>query len=188
LLLDTWRAEHKSAEMVKEGLVLVGKITAPHGVRGQVRVMSYTQAPEDIVRFSALYSADGQRIFRIKQRAEVRGQLVVDVEGCASRNDAELLRNVVLYAKREEFPALNENDDFYLSDLIGLEVRSEGGEKIGTVRDAHNFGGGDILEILPLQGAAFMVLFTKENFPNVALEQGFLTFCPPEVLDASKEA
>jgi 16S rRNA processing protein RimM len=164
------------------GLIVVGKITAPHGVRGEVRVMSYTAHPKDITRYSALYSANGKQMYRIKQRGEVRGQLVVTLEGCSSRTHAETLRNIMLYAKRDEFPALEEEDDYYLSDVIGLEVRSVTGEMVGRVQDAHNFGAGDILEILPLQGAAFMVQFTKENFPEIALSQGFVTFCAPEII------
>jgi 16S rRNA processing protein RimM len=163
----------------------VGKVTAPHGVRGQVRVMSYTEQPQDIVRFSALYSADGKHRYHMKACGEVRGQVVVSVEGYTCRNQAETLRNVALYAQRAEFPELQEDDAFYLSDLIGVEVRAPSGEHVGVVCAAHNFGAGDILEIAPLQGASFMVLFTKENFPEMMLNQGFVTFCPPEMLPAS---
>ena len=162
--------------------VLVGKITAPHGIRGHVKVQSYTEIPEEIFQFSFLYNVSGDVSYRLKKQGTLKGQFVVSLKESTDRNHAETLRNLLLYAKREEFKPLEQEDIFYISDLIGCAVYDTQGEMIGHVTDVHNFGAGDIVEIMPLQGASSMALFTDTNFPHVDLEKRFVTYTPPEMM------
>ncbi len=171
--------------MIKpDDLVHVGTLTAPHGIRGQLKLTSHTEQPEGIAAFSALYSRDGLKTYAIKLRGMAKQQLLVEVVGCTSRNDAELLRNTELYAKRSEFPEVSDDDSFYITDLIGLEVRDTENNVVGRVKEVHDFGAGDILEIAPLQGASFMVMFTEATIPTIDIEAGYLLYCPPDIIGA----
>jgi 16S rRNA processing protein RimM len=149
-----------------------------------VKLQSYTQCVEDILGFNALYSADGSVTYRLRRHGLAKGQLVVSVDSTTSRTQAELLRNLQLYARREDFTALEDEDAFYISDLIGCDVVDATGSLVGVIKEAHNFGAGDILEIAPQQGASFMVLFTEANFPEVDCDARRLTYVPPEVIGA----
>ncbi len=168
--------------MSTSSYVLVGKITAPHGIKGHVKLQSYTELPEDILHFPLLYNTDGQHTYRLTKRGNLKGQLIVSLEESTTRNQAEQLRGVLLHAKREEFKLLKNEEVFYVHDLIGCEVIHQEGYAVGRVLDLHDFGGGDIVEIAPPEGASFMVLFTDANFPEVNIEARRVTFSPPEIM------
>jgi 16S rRNA processing protein RimM len=172
--------------MEPHDLVLVGSLTAPHGIKGQMKLTSYTADTETIDDFPVLYSSDGTKQYYIRIRGVVKQQFLVDIQGCASRNDAERLRNTGLYAPRSAFPEVSDEDDFYITDLIGLEVRDASGEVTGIIADVHNFGAGDILDIRPPQGASFMVAFTKDNFPEINMQERYVRYQAPDILPPSQ--
>ena len=170
---------------VRDDLVLVGEFGRAHGLKGEVRLKSYTADPEAIADYRPL-SADG-RSFTLKNPRQAPGgapdMLVVQVEGVTSREGAEALNRVMLYVARDALPAPEDEDEFLLADLIGLSVEDGSGERIGTVAAVPNYGGGDLIEIAPLHGGTTALLpFTKAFVPVVDIAGKRIVAVPPEDL------
>ena len=121
-------------------LVCIGMITAPHGVRGAVRVKSFTADPEAITRYGPLYNAPGSRKFTFSQAGWVRQQVIVKIDGVQDRDQAEGLRGTKLYVPRDALPDLNADDEYYLTDLVGLTVEWADGSYQGVVKGVADFG------------------------------------------------
>src|SRR5579884_228795 len=153
--------------------VLVARFGAPHGVHGEIRLWSFTQEPLAVTNYGPLESADGSRIFHVESVRPQNDYLVARVAGISDRTAAERLRNLDLYVRRERLPPIEEEATWYVSDLIGLHAQSPEGAEIGIVTAVHNFGAGDVLEILPAAGGqSIMLPFTAEAAPKVELPQG----------------
>jgi 16S rRNA processing protein RimM len=154
-------------------LVLMGRFGAPHGLRGEIRLQSFTETPLSIADYGPLFDKSGARRFVLQgAREQGRDMLVVGVEGVTNRDAAQRLTGVELYLPRESLPAPQE-DEFYLADLIGLRVESEEGEALGQVIALRNFGAGDILEALPKEGGESRFYpFTKALAPIVDVAGG----------------
>jgi 16S rRNA processing protein RimM len=159
--------------------VCVAQIGAPHGIRGEVRLWTFTADPMAVMRYGALESEDGKHAFEIDAVRTAKGHLVAKLRGIADRDAAERLTNIKLFVPRDRLPEI-ESDEFYHADLIGLRVDDEHGNEIGSVIAVHNFGAGDILEIQPLGGGAMMLPFTETVVPQVDLKGGRLVVVPPE--------
>ena len=136
--------------MAGGGRVCLGQIGAAHGVRGEVRLHSFTADPAAIASYGPLESEDG-RIFEIEAMRAAKDHFVARISGVADRNAAELLKNTKLYVPRERLPA-PDHDEFYHADLVGLAVVDRAGHRLGTVIAVHNFGAGDLIEISPQDG------------------------------------
>ena len=134
--------------MADGGRVCLGQFGAAHGVRGEVRLHSFTADPAAITSYGPLESEDG-RVFEIETMRPAKDHFVAKISGVADRNAAELLKNLKLYVPRARLPAPDEPDEFYHADLIGLAVVDRAGEKLGTVVAIHNFGAGDLIEMNP---------------------------------------
>ena len=164
----------------------VGEITGVHGVRGAVRLKSFTEQAEDIVAYGPLYDEAGERVFRlrIESRAFAKkggGILRATIEGITDRGKAEALKGLKLYLPRAALPETGE-EVFYHADLIGLEARQTSGERLGRVIALHNYGAGDNIEI-GIEGKESLVLpFTKKVVPEIDLKGGYLRVEPPENL------
>lgn len=157
------------------GRVLLGQITAAHGVRGHVVVRTYTGAPEDIASYGPLQDEAGERQFDIAVVRVTPKGVIARVAGIADRNAAETLRGTRLFTERERLPP-TDADEFYHSDLIGVKAVRPDGAPIGEVIAVHNFGAGDILEIRMAEGRSTeMVPFTRAFVPDVDLAGGRLT-------------
>jgi 16S rRNA processing protein RimM len=167
--------------------VIVAKIGAAHGVRGEVRLWPYTQDPMAIAAYGPLETEDGRGTFEIESVRAGKDHLIARLKGVDDRNAAERLTNVELYVPRDRLPPVA-NDEFYYSDLIGLDVMNEKGEQIGTVHAVHNFGAGDVIEITPLgSGETVMLPFTETTVPAVDLEKKQIVVVPPAVTEAREE-
>lgn len=163
--------------------ICVGSIAGAFGVAGEVRLKSFCAIPEDIATYGALWTEDGKRSFTVKLTRPVAGGLGARLSGVASKEAADALRGVELFADRSRLPSLPD-DEFYHADLIGLEVRDTGGRLIGTVRAVHNHGAGDLLEIFG-QGrkGPLLLPFTKAAVPTVDLATGRIVADLPEGLE-----
>ena len=117
-----------------------------------------------------------------------KGALVTRAPEITSKEAADALRGLELYAPREAFAAPEDEDEFYLADLIGLDVRHVDGAGLGVVRAVHNFGAGDLLEIAPPQGASYYLPFTRAAVPEVRLAEGVIVVDPPAVVEGEEEA
>ena len=165
--------------------ILLATIGAAHGVKGEVRVKSFTADPASIAAYGPLFGADG-RIFEVERVRPGKGVVVAKFRGVDDRDAAERLNGLSLFADRAAFPAPGE-DEFYHADLIGLDAFSAAGEPLGAVVAVHNFGAGDILEIAPRRGRPLLVPFTKEAVPDIDTARGRLVVAPPEETEARGE-
>jgi 16S rRNA processing protein RimM len=159
--------------------VCVAKIGAPHGVRGEVKLWPYTADPMTVADFGALESEDGKISFEIEALRPGKNFLVARFKGVSDRTAAGKLNNLELYVARENFPE-PEPDEFYHADLIGLAVTDKSGAALGTIVAVHNFGAGDLIEVKPAHGPAFMLPFTAAAVPVIDIAGGRVVVEPPE--------
>jgi 16S rRNA processing protein RimM len=153
-------------------LICIARIGAAHGVRGAVKLWTFTEDPFAVQQYGPLVTKDGARSFEVATAREAKGHLVATLKGVATREDAERLNGIELYVAREKLPATDE-DEYYHADLIGLAAVTSADEPLGRVIAIHNFGAGDIIEIAPPKGAATMLLpFTNAVVPTVDLAGG----------------
>ena len=159
--------------------VCVAQIGGAHGLRGEVKLKSFTGDPMAVSEYGTLTSEDGAKSFEIEALRPAKGHLVARFRGIEDRGAAERLANVRLFVPRERLPPL-EPDEFYHADLIGLCAVKADGTEIGTVVAVHDFGAGDILELAP-RGAAttIMVPFTAAFVPSVDIARGRIVVAPP---------
>ena len=158
--------------------VCLGRINGAHGVRGALRVQSFTERPEAIVKYGPLTDEAGTRTFRLKLIGQARGQFLAQIEGVADRNQAEALAGVRLYVDRGALPQAKAGE-YYRADLVGMAVSGVGGRDFGRVMSVYNFGAGDILELKLPDGSLVMVPFTEAAMPKVDVAQGRIEFVPP---------
>ena len=154
------------------GRVCLGVITAPHGVRGEVRIKCFTERPEGIAAYAPLEDESGTRQFELEISGLIKGGVRARIAGCTDRDRAEELRGVMLYVARDVLPE-PEPDEFYHADLEGLLAVNADGTSVGTIAAIYNFGGSsDILEIKRPDRQPLLVPFTKDAVPVVDIESG----------------
>ncbi|KKB08314.1 ribosome maturation factor RimM [Devosia chinhatensis] len=168
----------------KTNLILLGTIGAAHGIKGEVRIASHTQDPEAIASYGPLLTSRAGFTVTIEAARLSKTVLIARIKGIADRNAAEALNGTALYIERDRLPQTEDEDDFYHTDLIGLDARvEETGVSIGAVIALHNYGAGDLIEIQdPRSGDTFLYPFTKAVVPHIRIAEGYLTIAPP--LDA----
>lgn len=175
-------------EHADSGRIAVGRFGAPHGVRGEIRVKSYTADPLAIASYGELQDRAGTRKFRLTSTRHVKDDmLVARIAGAADRTAVEALVNEELFIERAQLPAPAE-DEFYLSDLIGLEARLRDGTRFGRVRNVLNFGAGDILEIDTGASDTAMLAFAKAIVPEVNIAERYIVVEPPEEIEGEPQA
>jgi 16S rRNA processing protein RimM len=163
------------------GQICVARIGAAHGVRGAVKLWTFTEDPFAVKAYGPLMTKDGARQFEVTSAREAKGHLVATLKGVATREDAERLNGVELYVAREKLPDTDENE-YYHADLIGLAAVTAANEPLGRVIAIHNFGAGDIIEIAPPHGATMLLPFTNAVVPSVDIAGGRVVIeLPPEI-------
>jgi 16S rRNA processing protein RimM len=168
--------------------IRVARIGAAHGVRGEVKLWPFTQDPEAVASYGPLETEDGKRRFEIESLRPAKDHLVVRIAGIGDRDAAEALRNTDLFVPRDRLPPIEEPDTFYHADLVGLDVVTVDGAQVGTVHAVHNFGAGDIIEIMPAGGGnPVMLQFTEATVPKVDLAARQIVVVPPAEVEAKEE-
>lgn len=163
--------------------ICVGAIAGSFGVQGEVRLKSFCAEPTDIATYGPLWTEDGARSFSIRLTRPVSGGLGARLSGVATKEQADALKGVGLYADRDRLPSLPD-DEFYHADLIGLTVQDTGGTVIGEVRAVYNHGAGDLLEIFGAgRKSALLLPFTLANVPTVDLKARRIVADIPEGLE-----
>ncbi|UEM02086.1 ribosome maturation factor RimM [Skermanella rosea] len=162
--------------------VCVGQIVGVHGVRGLVKLKSFTGDPAAIADYNPLTDHTGTRRFTVELQSAMKDYWLARVQGVADRTAAEALRGVLLHVERDRLPPPEDEDEFYHADLIGLPVLRPDGERIGTVVALHDFGGGDMLEVALPDRRTAMVPFTRAIVPVVDVAGGRIVADPPEDL------
>lgn len=178
-------------------MICVATINGARGVNGDVRLRTFTAAPETVARFGTLYSADGQKTYALQSPKVINGDLVSRIDCIGTREEALALKGTELFVPRDALPDTDDSDEFYITDLIGLAVRDDAGEVIGRVQNIDNFGASDVLEIsltsgahsdgespegAALKGNSLMLPFTKAMVPAVDIASGEISVViPPEL-------
>ncbi len=166
--------------MGNDNRLCVGAIAGAFGVRGDVRLKSFCAQPEAIAAYAPLWTEDGKRSFTLKLTRGSGRELTARLSGVTTKEEADALRGVELFADRDRLPNLPD-DEFYHADLIGLEVLDTSGNPLGTVRAVLNHGAGDILEIhAPGLRTTLLLPFTRAVVPTVDLTARRIIADPPE--------
>jgi 16S rRNA processing protein RimM len=164
-------------------LVLLGEIGAAQGLKGEVRLRSYTQEPADIARYGPLQDETGAHAVHIEHVRIMPKALIARIRGVTTREAAEALNGTKLYLPRARLPA-REDDEWYVADLIGLEAVDTAGTPLGKVVAVHNFGASDIIEVAPASGEGnLLVTFTEVSVPEVDIANRRLVVVLPEELE-----
>ena len=169
--------------MSSDRLVALGVFGAPQGVKGEVRVKSYTADPAAIGGYGPLTDAAGARRFALKVLRPLRDDmLVARVEGVTTREAAAALTNAELFARRSQLPP-PDAEEFYHHDLIGLAATTPDGAAFGRVVAVVNHGAGDLLEIARPEGATALLAFTRAVAPEIDFANGWIVVIPPPEVD-----
>jgi 16S rRNA processing protein RimM len=163
--------------------ICVAQIGAAHGVRGEVRLRSFTEDPTAVTGYGPLESEDGTRRFIIEALRPLKDLFVAQLAGVSDRDAAETLTNIRLYVPRDRLPPLDDGETFYHADLIGLAAVTPDGKPLGMVKAIHNFGAGDLLEIKPEDGDPLMVPFTDTAVPTIDVAAKRIVVVPPGVIE-----
>jgi 16S rRNA processing protein RimM len=167
--------------------ICVARIGAAHGVRGAVKLWTFTEDPFAVKAYGPLSTKDSARHFEVTSAREAKDHLVATFEGVTTRDEAERLNGIELYVPREKLPA-TEDDEYYHADLIGLAAVTTADEPLGRVVAIHNFGAGDIIEIAPPSGTTMLLPFTNAVVPTVDIAGGRVVIELPEEIDGDEPA
>lgn len=172
--------------MTEAKLVLVGHVSGGFGVRGEVRIHTYTADPMALTAYGPLLRADGTVALTVQSARPTKDGVVARIKEIATKEQADALRNMKLFVPRDRLPETDE-DEFYLADLLGLECRDPSDVVLGTVKAVQNFGADDILEIAPAAGGPTWYLpFTREAAPEIHIDDGWLRVVRPVEIEGDE--
>jgi 16S rRNA processing protein RimM len=163
-------------------LILVGRVAGAFGVKGEVRITSYTAEPVALLDYKALLREDGSPALTLTAGRAAKGGVVARVKEVATREEAEALRGLKLHVPRAALPEPDE-DEFYIADLVGMDVVSLEGDLLGTVRSVRDFGAGDLLEVAPPGGESWWLPFTRDAVPEVQMDAGRIVAVRPDEVE-----
>jgi 16S rRNA processing protein RimM len=166
-------------------LIEVGRVAGAFGVRGEVRITTFTADPLALLKYKALKRSDGSPALTLTHARAAKGGIVARAKEVETRDQAEAARGLKLFIDRGDLPPPDE-DEFYLADLIGLEARGADGAVIGRIRAVENFGAGDLLEIAPPAGPSWWLPFTRETTPEIRLADGYVVVIRPAEVEGDK--
>ena len=159
--------------------VLLGVVAAPHGVRGLVRIKSFTEDPMSVAAYGPLSDESGKKEYRVEALSAARGAVLARIEGVADRTAAEALRGLRLYVERERLPGTGERE-WYEADLLGLAAVGRDGRDWGKVIAFHDFGAGSVMEVSGGSSRTTVMLpFTDETVPEIDVAGGKVVIEPP---------
>lgn len=165
-----------------QDLICVGAIAGAYGVHGEVRLKSFTAEAEVIADYAPLTTEDGKTSFDLVLTRSIKNGLAARLSGITTKEEADAWKGTQLFAPRDRLPDLPE-DEFYYTDLIGLEVRDTGGTVLGKIKSVQNNGADDLLEVHgPGLKNTVLVPFTKAVIPTVDIASGRVIADPPEGL------
>ncbi|MDJ0609420.1 MAG: ribosome maturation factor RimM [Kiloniellales bacterium] len=160
--------------------VCLGAFAGAHGVRGLVRIKTFTEVPEDVAAYGPLSDEAGARSFQVTVTGRAKGAVLAKVEGVADRDAAEALKGVRLYVDRAALPPPGDADTFYHADLIGLTAETPGGQSLGQVVAVQDYGSGPLLEVRDRARNAAFYPFTRAVVPEIDIAGGRLVIAPPD--------
>ncbi|WP_299828181.1 ribosome maturation factor RimM [uncultured Roseobacter sp.] len=162
--------------------ICVGAIGGAYGVRGELRIKSFCSVPEDIESYSPLATEDGSRMFHLALVRPIKNGFVARIVEVSTKEEADALKGTQLFATRDQLPSLPD-DEYYHTDLIGLEVLDTGGTLLGQIKTVLDHGAGDLLEVQrPTSSETVLLPFTLAAVPTVDLAAGRIIADPPDGL------
>lgn len=167
---------------MSDDLIQVGRVAGAFGVRGELRLTSFTADPLALIEYRDLLREDGAPALTITSGRATKGSVVVWTAQVQTREQAEALRGLKLYIRRADLPPPDE-DEFYVTDLVGLRVETAHGETLGHVKAIQDFGAGDLLEIQPPAGATWYLPFTRAAVPQVRISEGKVIAVLPDEIE-----
>jgi 16S rRNA processing protein RimM len=162
-------------------LIVVGQIAGAFGVKGEARVRSFTDDPEACFTYGPLVDAQGAVVLTPVRHRPLNEGFAVLAKEQRQREEWEALKGALLHVPREAMPDADDNE-VYVADLIGAEIRHVDGRALGIVKAVPNFGAGDLIEVQPANGASFLLPFTEDNFPGIDMDARVLRADPDEAL------
>jgi 16S rRNA processing protein RimM len=163
-----------------DALILIGRVAGAFGVKGEIRITTFTADPLALVDYKTLLREDGSPGLTLTGGRVAKGGVVVRTKEIETRDQAEAARGLKLYIPRDVLPDPEDEDEYYVTDLVGLDVVSVDGEPLGRVKSVHDFGAGDLLEIEPPQGPSWWLPFTREAVPEVSIADRRVVAVKPE--------
>jgi len=163
--------------------LLLAAVIGPHGLKGEVRVKTFTAAPNNLAAYGPLHTKDGRTFTITDMRATKPDEAVARFAEITDRNASEALKGIELFVARAALPAAD-SEEFYHADLVGLRAEDTEGRAVGTVTGIHNFGAGDVIEIARDDGDMVMLPFTREVVPVIEIGAGRLVIAVPEEAEA----
>jgi len=163
--------------------VLLGAVIGAHGLKGEVKVKTFTHSPDTLGAYGPLHTEDGRSFTVTHTRANKPDEAIARFAEIADRNGAESLKGTELFVSRTALPAADE-EEFYHADLIGLRAEDAEGRVLGTVSALRNFGASDVIEIARDDGDTVLLPFTREVVPVIEIESGRVIIAVPEEVEA----
>lgn len=164
-------------------LICLGKIITPHGIKGEVKVKSFTEPESNLFNYTPLYNHDKSKTYELTIRAQSNEHFICTINNISNRTEAESLKGRKLYITKDMLPKTNDIDEFYHEDLIGMHALLTDGTPYGTVKAIVNYGASDIIEISKENSKETeLFAFTKQTVPNIDLDKKTLILNPPEVI------
>lgn len=156
--------------------ICLGKIVAAHGVKGLVKVVPFGDDYELLEALSPLYrNENSQESLTLSIRGTAGKFILASVQGCDNRNSAEDIAGTELWVDRTSLPALESDDEFYIEDLIGLQIQGSDGQALGILISVQNFGAGDLFEVKPVSGSqSFYIPYRDEYVHEINVASGYI--------------
>ena len=159
-------------------LICVGAIAGARGLKGEVKIKSFTADPKGISSYGDVFEENGRTSYQVRITGQTKGQLLAHLNGVEDRDVADSLKGTRLYVPKSALPETDE-DEFYFSDLVGLRADLIDGGCLGEVKEVHDFGAGAILEVVGVEAGTVMVPFTRASVPEVDKAGGKVVIDPP---------
>ena len=173
---------------MSEKLILVGRVAGAFGVKGEVRITTFTADPLSLTAYGPLSRKDGSAGLTITSARAAKGGLIARAREIATPEEADRLRGLELFVPREALPETDDEDEFYLTDLVGLTAVDQAGALLGKVVSVENYGAGDLIEVKPAGGGqTWLIEFTRENAPTVSIADGRIVLVRPAETEATPD-
>ena len=169
-------------------LLLVGRVAGAFGVKGEVRITAFTADPLGLAAYGPLLKKDGSPGLTITSARAAKGGVIARTPQIATPEEADALRGLELFVPRDALPDPDDEDEFYLTDLVGLTAQDPQGAVLGKVVSVENYGAGDLIEVKPAGGGqTWLIEFTRENAPTVSIADGRIVLVRPAETEATPD-
>lgn len=173
---------------MSENLILVGRVAGAFGVKGEVRITTFTADPMGLAAYGPLLRKDGSPGLTLTALRPAKAGVIARSPQIATPEEADRLRGLELFVPRDALPPPDDEDEFYLTDLVGLTAVDPQGLVLGKVLSVENYGAGDLIEVKPAGGGqTWLIEFTRENAPTVSIMEGKIVLVRPTETEATPE-